>query len=49
VGFDFKDKQVIYGPLIHPTNDEAADFKQITTFFATIEGKHKDAGMAHLG
>jgi 1-acyl-sn-glycerol-3-phosphate acyltransferase len=49
VGFDFKQKQVIYGPVILPSNDEAADFKQITSFFASIEGKHKDAGMAHLG
>ena len=49
VGFDFKNKQVIYGPVIHPSNDEAAVFKQITTLFAPIEGKHKDAGMANLG
>ncbi len=49
VGFDFKHKQVIYGPLIHPSADEATDFKQITDFFAAIEGKNKEAGMAHLG
>ena len=48
VGFDFKHKQVIYGPLIHPSNDEAADFKQIIDFFAPIEGKNKEAGMGHL-
>ena len=48
VGFDFKHKQVIYGPLIHPSNDEAADFKQIIDFFAPIEGKNKEAGMRHL-
>jgi 1-acyl-sn-glycerol-3-phosphate acyltransferase len=48
VGFDFKHKQVIYGPLIHPSNDEAADFKQIIDFFAPIEGKIKAAGMGHL-
>lgn len=48
VGFDFKHKQVIYGPLIHPSDDEAADFKQIITFFANIEGKRKELGMQHL-
>lgn len=48
VGFDFKHKQVIYGPLIHPSENEAADFKQIIAFFAGIEGKNKDAGMQHL-
>lgn len=48
VGFDFKHKQVIYGPLIHPSNDEAADFNKIIEFFASVEGKHKDAGMSHL-
>lgn len=48
VGFDFTNKQVIYGPLIHPSQNEAADFQQIMSFFATIEGKHKERGMMHL-
>ncbi|RXK59680.1 acyltransferase [Lacibacter luteus] len=48
VGFDFTKREVIMGPLIYPSADEANDFKQILTFFAGVEGKHKEMGMQHM-
>ncbi len=48
VGFDFTKKQVIFGELIYPSNDEAADFKKILSFFAGVEGKHPEQGLKHL-
>lgn len=48
VGFDFTKKEVLIGSLIYPSEDEAADFQQIISFFAPLEGKHKEMGMGHL-
>lgn len=48
VGFDFTKREVIMGPLIYPSADETNDFKQILSFFATVEGKHKEMGIQHL-
>ena len=48
VGFDFTKREVIMGPLIYPSADETNDFKQILSFFAAVEGKHKEMGIQHL-
>jgi 1-acyl-sn-glycerol-3-phosphate acyltransferase len=48
IGFDFTKKEVIIGPLIYPSANEAADLKQIISFFAPVEGKNKEMGMGHL-
>lgn len=47
--FDFKKKEVILSELLYPSKDEAADFKKIISFFSTVDGKHPDLGMKHLG
>lgn len=47
-GLDFARKEVVIGPLLYPTHDEAADFAAILQFFATITGKVPENGMAHL-
>jgi 1-acyl-sn-glycerol-3-phosphate acyltransferase len=46
--FDFKKREVILSELLYPSNDEAADFKKIISFFATVDGKIPDQGMKHL-
>lgn len=48
-GFDFKNKEVVLGDLIHPSDDEAADMKKIISFFAQFEGKVAEYGLQHLG
>ncbi len=48
VGFDFKKREVIFGELIYPSGNEAEDFKKILSFFAGVEGKHPEKGLAHL-
>ena len=48
VGFDFTKREVSMGPLIYPTANEAADFKQIISYFSTVEGKYPGLGLKHL-
>jgi 1-acyl-sn-glycerol-3-phosphate acyltransferase len=48
VGFDFSKKEVIFGELIYPSADEAADFTKILSFFAGVEGKIPELGLKHL-
>lgn len=47
-GLDFKKKKVVIGELIEPSDDEAADFRKITAFFAPLEGKIPEAGLGHI-
>ena len=47
-GLDFKSKEVVFGGLITPGDDEAADFKKIAAFFAPIEGKIPEFGLGHM-
>lgn len=47
-GLDFAKKEVILGPLLYPSADEAADFATILQFFAPITGKVPEQGLAHL-
>lgn len=46
-GFDFKKREVIFGELFYPSNEEE-DFKKIKIFFSTIEGKNPEKGMQHF-
>lgn len=47
-GLDFAKKEVVLGPLLYTTQDEAADFATILQFFAPITGKVPAYGLAHL-
>lgn len=47
VGLDFKHKTVVVRPTIYPTNWEK-DYPTILNFFAPIQGKIKENGLAHL-
>ncbi len=48
VGFDFANKTAVCSEPFFTTNDEAADFKHILSFFAPIQGKVPANGIAHL-
>ena len=39
VGFDYKNKKVIFFPLFEPTASLSADFKKLEGYFYGIEGK----------
>lgn len=49
VGFDFKNKQVIFGDPIFASDDEKTDFRKIISFFSSIEGANPELGLGHLG
>lgn len=46
--FDFKKKEVYFGEPFYTCEDEAADFKKIISFYASVEGKKADQGLTHL-
>lgn len=48
VGLDFGNKQCVVGDHFYPSDNEAADFKRIITFFASVDGKIPENGVAHL-
>ncbi len=48
VGFDFSKKEVVVAEPFYTSDDEAADFKHIIRFFATIKGAKPEQGMGHL-
>ena len=48
IGLDFGKKQCVVGDHFYPSGDEAADFKRIIEFFASVEGKIPENGVAHL-
>lgn len=48
VAFDFEHKEIRLEKPFYTTNDEAADFQKIITYFATIKGKYPDLGLKHL-
>jgi 1-acyl-sn-glycerol-3-phosphate acyltransferase len=48
VGFDFTKKEVSIAEPFYTSNDEAADFKKIISFFAPIQGKIAHLGIDHL-
>jgi 1-acyl-sn-glycerol-3-phosphate acyltransferase len=45
---DFKNKEVRFADPFYPGEDEKTDFKKILAFFAPVEGKNPERGMAHL-
>jgi 1-acyl-sn-glycerol-3-phosphate acyltransferase len=48
IGFDFSKREVIIGPVIHPSDNEQEDFKKIIAFFAPIRGRFPEKDMEHL-
>ena len=48
VGFDYKNKQVIFCEPFYPTDNQQKDFDYIIQFFGPIQGKHADLGLSHL-
>ena len=48
LGLDFANKELVFAVPFFPSNDEAADFKQILQFFGPIKGKYPEMGMGHL-
>lgn len=46
--FDFKKKEVYFDKPFYTSEDEAADFKKIISFYAVVEGKKASQGLAHL-
>jgi 1-acyl-sn-glycerol-3-phosphate acyltransferase len=47
-GLDFEHKQLLLGEPLFTSNDEAADFKIITGFFAAIKGANPTFDLRHL-
>jgi len=48
IGLDFANKQVILAKPFYATDNAAADFERILTFFRPIQGKFPEKGMQHL-
>lgn len=46
--FDFTKKEVYFAEPFYTTNDEEADFKKIISFYAPVQGKKPEQGLAHL-
>ncbi|HCL05872.1 MAG TPA: acyltransferase [Chitinophagaceae bacterium] len=46
--FDFKRKEVYFDKPFYTTDDEAADFRKIISFYAPVQGKKPDQGLTHL-
>ncbi len=47
-GLDFKRKEMFFAEPFYAGEDEAKDFEHIINFFAPIQGKHPELGLAHL-
>ena len=48
VAFDFGKKAVYFAEPFYTSDDEAADFKKIISFYAPVQGKKANQGLAHL-
>ncbi|MEI7758368.1 MAG: 1-acyl-sn-glycerol-3-phosphate acyltransferase [Bacteroidota bacterium] len=48
VAFDFANKEIRIEDPFFTSNDEAADFKKIIHYFATVKGKYPELGLSHL-
>jgi 1-acyl-sn-glycerol-3-phosphate acyltransferase len=46
-GLDFRNKKVVIGDLLYPSN-ETEDYKTIISFLGNIDGKHPEKGLKHL-
>ena len=47
-GMDYKRKEIFFSEPFYPGDDEAKDFEHIISFFAPVQGKHPELGLAHL-
>jgi len=47
-GMDYKRKEIFFSEPFYPGDDEAKDFEHIINFFAPVQGKHPELGLAHL-
>jgi 1-acyl-sn-glycerol-3-phosphate acyltransferase len=48
VAFDFSNKEIRVEEPFFTSNDEAADFKKIIKYYATVQGKYPELGLTHL-
>ncbi|MDB5280194.1 MAG: phospholipid/glycerol acyltransferase [Ferruginibacter sp.] len=48
LAFDFEHKEFRFAPLFFTTDDEAADYNKILTFFTSVKGKNPELGLEHL-
>lgn len=48
VGFDYKNKQMIFSEPFFTTDDQQKDFDFIVRFFGPVQGKHAELGLGHL-
>jgi 1-acyl-sn-glycerol-3-phosphate acyltransferase len=48
IGLDFGNKRLVVGEPLFASDDEAADFKKIISFFTSIKGKDPAADLRHL-
>jgi 1-acyl-sn-glycerol-3-phosphate acyltransferase len=48
VGLDYSKKELSIAEPFYATDDEAADFRKIISFFAPIKGYYPGQGLAHL-
>jgi 1-acyl-sn-glycerol-3-phosphate acyltransferase len=48
IGLDFGNKQLLCSEPFYPTDDEAADFEKIFSFYRNIKGKRPEMGLMHL-
>ena len=47
-GFDFKNRKLLLSEPFYTSDNEEEDFRKIIGFFASIQGKNPELGMAHL-
>ncbi len=48
VGLDYSKKELSVAEPFYATDDEAADFRKIIEFFASLKGYYPEKGLAHL-
>lgn len=48
VGFDYKNKTVVYSEPFYPTSDQEKDFEHILSFYRPVQGRIPEKGMSHL-
>ncbi len=48
VGFDYKNKQMIFSEPFLTSENQQRDFEHIIRFFAPVQGRHEELGLKHL-
>ncbi len=46
MGFDFRKKEVVIGPILHPTDSVDMDMEKILSFYRTISGRNRELGLS---